>query len=176
MTRPSLSASCVIAIVIVSIGFAHLNCEASSPTEAIIRNEFSSAAGTPEDAPTLSRVWYRSTLWQQTIAPGADSERLRVGAGTERAYAILNVGSRSFVVVSRTPIMTPIGETTTIRFSPSETFASCFTAQSLSREDYDFVTSRIFPGTNVEAFDVSCDVSATGTEGDGGTADAVSDR
>lgn len=136
-------------------------CETTSPAEAVVHNGFEPGV----NAPLLAKIWYRSTTWTGPIEPDAESGALRVGTGTERAYAIVTVRARSFVAVSRDVITTSVGETKTLTFSADESMATCFTTNRLSAEDYDFVTTRIFPGDDVEPFDASCE----GTSGDAGT-------
>lgn len=146
-------------------------CETTSPAEAVVRNGFEPDA----TAPVLAKVWYRSTLWTGPIEPGTESGALRVGTGAERAYAIVTVGSRSFAAVSREVITTSVGETKTLTFSAGESMATCFTTNRLSSEDYELVTTRIFPGDAVEPFDAPC--AAAGTDADAGAevADASDD-
>lgn len=160
-------------LVVAAILFA-AGCETTSPTEAVVHNRF--AAGPP--AVVLKKVWFRSTLWNGPIVPEAQSDTLRVAAGTEPAYAVIEVASRSFVVKSRDLVTSSLGDTTTILFSPATTAGTCFTDARLSREDYELVTTRIFPGEPVEPFDAPCEIaeSADGGMPDAGTsADAGDD-
>lgn len=146
-------------------------CETTSPAEAAVRNGFEPGAS----APVIAKVWYRSTLWTGPVDPGAESGALRVGTGSERAYAILTIGSRSFVAVSRDVITTSVGETKMLTFSAGESLAPCFTTNRLSAEDYELVTTRIFPDEVVEPFDASCDAPATDGDASAAPADASND-
>lgn len=124
------------------------SCEANDPVEATITNGF---APGPR-APTLEKVWYRSTLWRGPIAPQATSESRRVGTGAERAYAIMTLDAQRFVIVSRAVITAAPGTSLSIEFSGESSAGQCLTATKLPAADYDFVTSRIFPGERAEPF------------------------
>jgi len=68
----------IVLLLCVSAGIAtSAACEVTDPTEASIANDF------PKDDPssyTLVKVWYRSTLFLDPVAPGDASESLRVAS------------------------------------------------------------------------------------------------
>lgn len=129
-----------------------VSCATTSATERSVENAWPDGPG----APTLVKVWYRTTLWERPIAPGTQSEVLRVGTGEEPAYAVLRIGERQFLAVSRDAIVTLAGTEGVLSFSPTVSRGACATTEPLSKDEYDFAATRIFPGEAVEPFGAKC--------------------
>ena len=152
---------------------ALFGCQTSN-TEVAIANGF------PEgpDAPTLTKTWFRSTLYLEPIAPGATSESLRVGTGAEPAWAILSLydprapDAPPSITVARTRAVIAIepGDERTIVISPETAFVGCGGPGGLSPEDYAVARERIFPGEGLPPFDpaTGCVAKAPEAVVDGG--------
>lgn len=137
-----------------------LACETNEPTEASIVNGF------PNDEPapyTVVKVWYRTTLFLEPIAPGEESEALRVGTGTEPVYAIVargfepndaDAGPRKLIAArTRDAIVLSPGERKRVVLSPATTLVGCGGAGGLSKADYESIATGIFPGDALVPFD-----------------------
>lgn len=130
-------------------------CETTDPTEAVVANDL------PGEY-TIVKVWYRSTLFLAPIPPGAESDTLRVGTGTEPAYALLAHGGSSSNADAGTTLLVPArtrdavtvspGEKTRIVFSPETAFVGCGGPSGLTAADYAFLAERIFPGDSPVPF------------------------
>ena len=144
-------------------------------TEAVVVNGFP-AAGT--STVSVYKVWYRTTLWLKPIPAGMESETLRIGTGTEPAYAILAVGlpaaggddatdvdagpastPRFFLARTRDVLATGEGESKRIVLSPTSLAGPCASGAPLSREEYALIAARIFPGDVLEPFNAECTLS-----------------
>jgi hypothetical protein len=136
-----------------------LACETNEPTEASIVNGF------PNDEPdpyTIVKVWCRTTPFLEPVAPGQESETLRVGTGTEPVYAIVargfapnnaDAGAPKLVAArTRDVIMLSPGETERVLLSPATALVGCGGAGGLSKADYEFIATRIFPGDALVPF------------------------
>lgn len=161
--------------------FLLFGCETGGPTEATIANEFPGG----EPAPfTVVKVWYRSTLYLEPLAPGQESEPARVATGAEPVYALLarvppggNDGGVPRLVAARTreEIAVPVGERRRLALSPTTTLVGCGGPDGLSQADYEYLATRIFPGDAIEPFDpAGCsaarpagDAAADGSPGSG---------
>lgn len=135
-----------------------LGCETlGEPTEATVVNAF------PADDPapyTVVKVWLRTTLYLDPLAPGAESEALRVGTGREPAYALLARGydpsdpdaGPPVLIAARTrdAVALANGETARVVLSASSTLVGCGGPGGLSPEDHAFISERIFPGEAIE--------------------------
>ena len=122
-------------------------CE-GDPAEASVTNGLASGV--------LEKVWFRTTLFAGPIAPGQSSEVLRIGTGTEHAYAVVRIGERAFVAKSSEPVSAEAGESVRIVFTEATSRSICFGAPPLDAEEHAFVTSRIFPGEVVEGDPARC--------------------
>lgn len=106
------------------------------------------------------KAWYRSTLFVDPIAPGASSESLRVGAGTEPLYALVARATDAdapsagplLVARSREPVSTSPGAHEALVVSSETMLVGCG-PDGLSPEERDFVATRIFPRDDVAACD-----------------------
>lgn len=140
---------------------------------------------------TIARVWYRTTLWYGPIEPGGESETLRVGTGSEPVYAVLAIrpsqtpeadaaapaAERLVVARTRAPLAVEPGDHERIILSPATIAGPCSDGAPLSRDEYDDLAARIFPGDHVEPHDSPCEAPnvAPGVSPDAGSADASTD-
>jgi len=165
-----------------SLGFgafaAVTGCE-NDPAEAFVTNEF---AATGDTAFVVEKAWYRTTLFTTPLAPSEVSPSLRVGSGTEHAYAIVRAvvpeaddageggagdgGSpeqrpapRYFVARTNDPIGVEPSKSVRIAFSIDTSSSACFGRQRLSEADWNFIAERIFPGEVLEPFASACAAS-----------------
>lgn len=145
------------AALLCGVAFAVESACQGDLSEAVVVNDM------PADGPeplTIYKVWYRSTLFLDPLAPGEQSESLRIGPGAEPAYALLapaydaDAGTpRLMPARTKDVIRSEAGETVRLVFSPATAFIGCGGAAGLSREDYDTIRERIFPGDIVAPFD-----------------------
>lgn len=126
-------------------------------SEAVVVNEL--PANGPEPL-TVYKVWYRSALFLDPVAPGGQSETLRIGPGTEPAYALLALAydpdaGAPRLVPARTKdvIRSEPGDTARLVFSPATALIGCGGTVGMSREDYETIRQRIFPGDTFAPFD-----------------------
>jgi hypothetical protein len=120
----------------------------NEPTEASVVNDLPGV--------TIEKVWFRTTLFTEVIETGHASGTLRVGAGTEPAYAIVRINGHAFVARTNDPVDAPAAEQTSIVFSPTTARSLCFGEPRLDAEDQAFITSRIFPGDDIDATAAAC--------------------
>jgi hypothetical protein len=120
----------------------------NAPAEAVVVNGHADM--------TLEKVWFRTTMFFRPIGPGSSSEALRVGTGVEHAYAVIRLGeddldagtkAKRFVARTREPVDSQPSETVKIVFSPTATRSPC------TKEEWDFITTRIFPTEAIEPFE-----------------------
>jgi hypothetical protein len=132
-------------------------CTEAEPAEAVVLNRLSANAPV-----TIEKVWFRTTLFARPIAMGETSESLRVGTGTEHAYAVVRVGedepdggarARRFVARTKDLISSEAETKLTIELSTATAQSLCFGEPRLTRDEWDFITSRIFPHDRVVEFD-----------------------
>ena len=69
---------------------------------------------------------------------------------------VLRIGERQFLAVSRDAIVTLAGTEGVLSFSPTVSRGACATTEPLSKDEYDFAATRIFPGEAVEPFGAKC--------------------
>ena len=126
-------------------------------SQAVVVNEY--PANVPEPY-TIYKVWYRSTLFLEPVSPGQESGASRIGPGTEPAYALVTPsfdadgGTRTLLPArTRNVVQTGSGDTGRLVFSPTAALVGCGGPNGLSREDYDIITTRVFPGDVVVPFD-----------------------
>ena len=184
MSKTSLLLSSAFVLVAIAItAAASSGCGSEDPAEGVVVNNL--AANVPV---TIEKVWFRTTLFTKPIAIGESSETLRVGTGTERAYALVRIGeddpdagasARRFVAQTKEPISSEVAKKVTIDFSAASARSLCFGDPRLTRDEWDFITSRIFPGDAVVDFEDpgAClvDPPAPAPSPDGGVSDASDD-
>jgi hypothetical protein len=153
MHRALLSCGLVLAVMRLAPG-----CQGDL-SQAVVVNEYPANV---TERYTVYKVWYRSTLFLEPVSPGQESGALRIGPGTEPAYALLapsfdvDSGMRTLVPArTREPVQTGPGDTGRLVFSPTGALVGCGGPNGLSREDYDVITTRIFPNDVVVPFDPS---------------------
>jgi hypothetical protein len=144
-------------------------CDGSDATYAVATNVFAADA---DGAPTsVFKVFYRTTLFTEPIAPGNDTPAHLVAPGGDRAYAILAPGwspdapdagpPPSFVgVVTAKGILATKGGTVRIELGPTTVRGACAGEPPLTRDEYDVLKDRIFPAENLPAYDGPCDAGA----------------
>lgn len=134
------------AAFLVSFALAGASCD-GDPTEATVVNELSDV--------TIDQVWFRTTLFVGPFEPGQSSAALRVGTGTEPAYAVVRAGDVAYVARTVDPVVVAAGESVRIVFSPSTARSRCFGAPPLTEEEHAFIASRIFPGEELAPYDAA---------------------
>ncbi len=127
-------------------------CESSEPTTVAVRN------GHARSSTTIHKVWYRTALFVEPLAPGQQSSTHDMVKGSDHAYAL--VGSARggdggppevlFAVRTTGPIEVERGELKVIELSEASTQGMC---SGLSREAYEEIRLRYFPGDPVAPFD-----------------------
>jgi hypothetical protein len=167
------------AFAIATIALAPVTACDNAAAEAVVVNEL----GANDPPITLEKVWFRTTLFTRPVAPGESSETLRIGTGVEYAYAVIRVGqddpdggppARRYVARTREPVDAQPATVTSIVFSATGSQSLCFGAPPLTREDWNFVTSRIFPSEQVEPYDPASCAAPPGPAPDA-SADASTD-
>ena len=145
----------------------------TDPTEAVVVNALPANAAEPL---TVYRAWYLSTLYVDPVAPESQSEQLRVGAGAEPAYALLAVAYdpevgpvRLVPARTRENVRLEAGETARVVFSASSSLIGCDGPDGLSREQYEFLAARIFPGERLAELATGSCAAWSAALPDGGT-------
>jgi hypothetical protein len=151
------------------------SCDGSDATYAAATNTFPAS---PNAAPTsVYKVWYRTALFTEAITPGNDTPVHVVAPGGDVAYAVLAPGWNaddpdagappSLVGVMTTGgIYAKKGDIARIELGPTTVRGACVGQPLLTKDEYDVVRDRIFPGEDLPPFESACD---------GGAADAGRD-
>ena len=121
----------------------------NSPAEGEVLNLLGGSAPV-----TIEKVWFRTTLFQRPIAGGEKSETLRVGTGTEPAYAVVRIGEeKRYLARTKNPISSEAEKKVSIAFDVPNTQSLCFGEPKLTKDEWDFIKSRIFPADEVVDYD-----------------------
>ncbi len=153
---------------VVCFAVSALGCD-TEPATASVVNAFPA-----DSASTIVKVWYRTTLFTEAIAPGEESEQKPVGTGNEPAYALIALdydaeaaaASRLVVARTRNSIDTQNDDQVRLVFSTDSAIGPCVDGSSMTQEEYESIAQRIFPGDTVEAFGaVECGGDAAGSVG-----------
>lgn len=133
--------------LVLLLPFVVLACE-PDPTEASVANELPDAK--------IEKVWFRTTLFSQSLESGQASESLRVGTGTEHAYAVVRIGAHAFVARTNDPVHAEPGDSVRIVFSPATSRSLCFGEPKITEADQAFISSRVFPGDEIATDPSQC--------------------
>src|SRR5690349_3983053 len=105
-----------------------------SPAEGEVLNQLGGNAPV-----TIEKVWFRTTLFQRPVGDGEKSETLRVGVGTEPAYAIIRIGEeKRYLARTKNPVVAEEEKKVTIAFNAANTQSLCFGDPKLTKEEWDF--------------------------------------
>jgi len=175
------AAACLLLLPLAS------GCNTSDPTSAVLVNQYpvSSKAGS-SDSVVVYKGWWAVAQFADPVAPGSESDPVRVVQGTDYAYALLAPGwdpasgappSTLIPVRSSQRLSVARGDTLSFVVSDTTTDGDCAAGKPLSQEDANFITQRTFPNEFENAvYDAAtCTRSALpgdagGTAGSGGEA------
>ncbi len=169
-------------------------CESETPTGAIIQNGYPVASDATNSSPgvTIYKAWYFTTAFVDPVAPGGLSDTQRTVPATDYVYAVLAPGwdpsgaeppTTLIPVRSKGRLSAARGGILTIDVSDATFDGNCMAGSSLSQDDADFITQRIFPGQFASvAYDAkTCRATPVSTDagapdgGDGAEAGAAGD-
>ena len=135
---------------------ALVGCDTADPTLAVVDNGYPPPpVGAESEQTAVVKAWWSVTLFATPIAAGASSAEDRVVPASDHAYALLAPGwsplspfppSRLVVVRTREKVTVARGGTARITISPATTVGDCQAGSTLTQEETDFITQRIFPG------------------------------
>ena len=134
---------------------ALVGCDTADPTLAVVDNGYPPPPSGADEQTTVVKVWWSVTLFAGAVAAGASSAEDRVVPASDYAYALLAPGwsplsplppSRLVVVRTREKVDVVRGGTARITISPATTLGDCDAGSTLTQEEADFITQRIFPG------------------------------
>jgi hypothetical protein len=135
---------------------ALIGCDTADPTRAVVENGYPPPPDGAESQQTaVVKAWWSVTLFADPVAAGASSAEERVVPASDHAYALLAPGwsplspvAPSTLVVVRTREKVDVGRggTARITISPATTVGDCDAGSTLTQEEADFITQRIFPG------------------------------
>lgn len=120
----------------------------NDPTEASVVNDVPGA--------TIERTWFRTTLFSDPLETGQTSRTLRVGVGTEHAFAIVRIDGHAFLARTNAPVDARESEQTLIVFSPATSRSLCFGEPRLSPDEQADIAARIFPGDELSTSPEEC--------------------
>jgi hypothetical protein len=132
---------------------------------------------------TVFKVWWSTSLLPDPVAPGKEGQTERTVANRNFAYAILAPGwdpssssppARFLPLKSGGPLNVGRGDTLHVHVSDSTFVGDCAANKTLSQDDADFITQRIFPAEFTgKTYDAkSCTISSSAA--DAGAADPSS--
>jgi hypothetical protein len=165
---------------------ATTGCETETATTAVVADRYPVIAdgGDPSTQLTVYKVWWVTTLFVDPVVPGAESALQRTVPAADYAYALLAPG---WDPTSTTPpvILIPVrsadklgvtrGETLRIEVSDATFVGNCAGGKTLSQDDADFITLRIFPGDFATVTYDAKNCTSTALPSDGGTDGATGD-
>jgi len=149
MTRP------LVSLAVASISLL-VGCETEDATMAVVDNAYPVASdGAATTEITVYKVWWRTTLFLDAVAPGAEGATERTVPTTDTAYAVLAPGwdpssphppAVLLAAKSVAPLSVARGDLLHITISDATFIGNCASGRPLSQDEADFITQRIFPG------------------------------
>lgn len=132
-------------------------CDTETPTSVVVDNAFPAVGDSSVDAEvmTVYQVWWRTTLLENPVAPGAESERERTVPGSDYAYVLVAPAwdsasgrgpTRLLALRSAAALSVARGDTLHIAVGPAGFVGNCAAGTALTADDADLITTRIFPG------------------------------
>jgi hypothetical protein len=151
------AASLLASLLALTVGAA---CDGSDPTYMAVSNRLGDGGA------TIYKAWYRTTLFTEPTAPGADTPVHLVAPGAAPAYVVLapawdprgdaSAPGELVGIVSASPVLVKKGDTGRIAVASDVVRGVCFGAPPLSRDEYDVVRDLIFPDDTLPAYDDAC--------------------
>lgn len=148
-----LARSFLLLSLVSLLASAAFACETETATTAVVDNAYAPDSGAA--TVVVYKVWWQTTLFAQSVAPGTSSETERVAPATDTAFAVLAPGwdpasgaapGRLVAVQSRSALSVERGGLLHVRVSPDTFVGDCAAgADRLTQEQADFITQRIFP-------------------------------
>jgi hypothetical protein len=121
-------------------------CETSTPANVVIENAYPHARRGAA-AIVVHELWWSTALFDDPLAPGAESDRKRTVDGSDYAYAVLEVDRALIPIRSKKKLSVARGDTLHIDVSDATFTGRCDAGTPLAQRDADIITQRIFPGT-----------------------------
>jgi hypothetical protein len=114
----------------------------------------SAADGDPATEMTVYKVWWVTTLLPDPVAPGQEGQVQRTVPGADHAYAVLAPGwdpssgtppTRFIAARSTASLGAARGTTLHVHVSDATFDGNCAAGRSLTQDEADLITQRIFP-------------------------------
>jgi hypothetical protein len=153
----------VLAIVMslaCTASLAVASCATEDPPTAVVDNQYpttSDGDGGTLPGVVVYKTWWTTTLFDEPVSPGSQSDPQRTVFNTDYAYAILAPNwdpssgaapdpTTLIPVRSAAPLTVSRGGTLDIAISDASFVGRCTAGKALSQDDADIITQRIFPG------------------------------
>jgi hypothetical protein len=168
-TRNRITSTLAVLTLVATFG-----CDTETPTTLVVENDGFVA---------VYKLWYASALFTSPVAPGSASTSERGVRGSAPAYALLAPGwdpssseppPRLVPVRSTGELKAKRGDELRITVSDTTFVGDCAAGSTLSQDDADFITQRIFPGDFAGVFYDAKTCTTTTIAADGG-GDAATD-
>jgi hypothetical protein len=139
------------ALAVVSL----LACSSEDPTQIVVDNDYPvTDGGAPAVEMIVYKVWWVTTLLPDPVAPGREGQVQRTVPSADYAYAVLAPGwdptsgalpTRFIAARSAGSLGAARGRTLHVHVSDATFDGNCGAGSSLSQDDADLITQRIFP-------------------------------
>ena len=153
-------------------------CDTGDPTQAVVDNDYPPPDAGAGPQTVVYKTWWVTTLFPDPVSAGQSSDAERAVPAVDYAYAILAPGwdptssappATLLAVRSKVKLGAARGDTLHIAFSDAAFDGICGAGSSLSQDDADFITTRIFPGDFAGVhYDAATCAAVPVTDGDGG--------
>lgn len=110
-----------------------------TPTTGVVINAFT-------DDTVVAKVWWATTLFPDPIAPGETSAEQRLVPTSDTAYALLSRKGALIAVKSLNAWQVSRSDTLSIELGPGTIAGDCASGSTLTAEEAEVITRRVFPG------------------------------